>query len=147
MAASQRKRKGTPRPNAGRPPGRKNKATLEKELRAKEAHERITNEQPATGVQSVALPLDVLVEATRFFHAKYLDPKLKDEQPQHIKDAATYASMAAPYLHPKLSSVEMKADIRYDELSDADLDTERERLLARIEAAANAAGSGEITTH
>lgn len=63
----------------GRPPGTLNKRTQE-----------IARKVAATGLT----PLEVMIEAMTLAR-----------DAGEIRDAATYANMAAPYIHPKLSSV------------------------------------------
>ena len=77
------------------------------------------------------LPLDVMVEAMREAYRR------KD-----LKEAAAYAKEAAPYLHPKLSSIEAKHRHDFSKLSDDELDAELAAFGA-VAGAGAAAGEGE----
>lgn len=81
--------KGGARPSAGRPLGRKNAATLEREARLKILLEANNDK----------LPLDLMLAAMRKADAEG-DGDL----------AFTYAKECAPYLHPKLSATTAKVE-------------------------------------
>lgn len=78
-------RHGGPRPGSGRPKGRKNTATLQKEAMHKEVLTR--------AVENAETPLEVMLGIMR-------DP---DTEPQMRFEAA---KAAAPYVHPRLSQVD-----------------------------------------
>lgn len=97
--------RGGKRQGAGRKKGSKSAETVARETRAKE----VAAKALAEGVT----PLDVMLGAMREAY----------EQGGYLV-AAAYAKEAAPYVHPKLSSIEAKVDnTNRDaaELSDADL--------------------------
>lgn len=75
---------GGARPGAGRKPGSRNKATL-----------RLVAEAEASG----QLPLDYLLEVMR-------------DESNDTKLRILAAKLAAPYVHSKLSSIEVSADIK-----------------------------------
>ena len=87
--------KGGKRPGAGRPKGARNKATEEARAMAEES-----------GETPLAYMLRVMRDDTA-------DEKRRDAM----------AQAAAPYIHAKLSSVEMQADVAHDyaKLSDGEL--------------------------
>jgi hypothetical protein len=87
--------KGGARPGAGRKPGSANKKT--REIADKAAQDGIT-------------PLEVMLEAMREFRVK-----------GDLEKAASVAKDAAPYMHPRLSSVEMNAKVTTHEASLDDL--------------------------
>lgn len=93
--------RGGARPNAGRPLGRKNVSTLEREARVKALLEGNKDK----------LPLDLMLAAMRRADAEGNDDL-----------AFTYAKECAPYLHPKLSATTAKVEQTFDvavESSDA----------------------------
>ena len=56
------------------------------------------------------LPLEVMVEAMRLhWRRAHYDGKAKRTQPEpaEVKEAAVFAAMAAPYIHPRLATQEI----------------------------------------
>jgi hypothetical protein len=77
----------------GRPPGAKNKSTVERELRARMAAEAVLS-------GADPLPTDVMA-------ARMLDRLLPDGR--HVTDSMYEAAVAlAPYVHPKLTATTME---------------------------------------
>lgn len=100
---TKKSRHGGPRPNSGRPKGRKNAATLQKEAMHKEVLVR--------AMDGAETPLEVMLGIMR-------DP---GTEPQMRFEAA---KAAAPYVHPRLSQVDSTvthkndaADLTEDELA------------------------------
>lgn len=96
---------GGRRPGAGRKPGAVTKKT--REIAEKAVQDGIT-------------PLEVMLEAMNSFR-----------EAGDLEKAAGFAKDAAPYVHPKLSAVEMNAKVQtrsldeeLSELNEADTDTE-----------------------
>lgn len=88
-----KKSKGGARPGAGRKPGAPNKRTAELMKAAEE---------------SGITPLEFMLSTMR-------------DEANDFKDRLTAASMAAPYVHAKLSSVELNAKVTTHEASLDDL--------------------------
>lgn len=91
----------------------------------------------AKAVESGVTPLDVLIKAMRQSWNK-----------EDYEAAAKYAAMAAPYVHPRLASTELKVDDTRtaDELSTAEL--ERIAAAGRSSAAEEAEGqAGSDSLH
>jgi hypothetical protein len=87
---------GGKRVGAGRKKGLPNKATQARQ--AKIAAEGVT-------------PLDVLIDGMRFHHARANEarnatPPDTDTAARELKEAGGFAKEAAPYVHPKLATVE-----------------------------------------
>lgn len=59
------------------------------------------------------------------------------------KDMLTVAQSAAPYIHPRLSSVEAKVEVGTSEMSDDDLDSLLEQTAAQAGIALPLTGEGE----
>lgn len=88
--------KGGKRPGAGRKPNTPNKATQDRQAKV------------ASGG---ATPLDVLLDGMRFHHkiaqmAVAADPPEAKVAALALKEAREFARDAAPYVHPRLATVE-----------------------------------------
>lgn len=81
--------RGGSRSGAGRKSGNKNKATIERELRAKAV--------VAGAEEEGILPLDFMLKQMR-----------DDTNPMDVR--RDMAKAAAPYVHPKLATTEVKGD-------------------------------------
>jgi hypothetical protein len=93
MAKPVRGAHGGARQGGGRPPGAKNKSTVERELRARTAAEAVLS-------GADPLPTDVMA-------ARMLDRVLPDGR--HVTDSMYEAAVAlAPYVHPKLTATTME---------------------------------------
>lgn len=91
--------RGGPRPNSGRKPGSRNKKT-EQQIQAVE--------------QSGLTPLDYLLSVMR-------------DEANEAKDRVEAAKAAAPYVHPRLSQMQLDANVSLDHESALDeLDDEPE---------------------
>lgn len=97
----------------GRQKGSRNRATVEKE--------NFTMKVVSKAVSDGIMPLDVMLDNMRFAYSQagQLIASMVDgtPTPQEFKElirlramAQSFAADAAPYLHPKLSSVEHKGD-------------------------------------
>ena len=111
--------KGGARSGAGRKPGGKN--TKSREIADRAASEGIT-------------PLEVMLKAMRVSYAGYEAAAVevgKEEQAIGcLMKASEVAKDAAPYIHPRLASVDVKAKVNvFDGMSDDEL---RERLSRRL---------------
>lgn len=108
--------RGGKRPGAGRPRGRQDKATAQHKLLVERGMQAI--------LEDGILPLDVMMRRMRG------DDTITDAQ-------FAAACAAAPYVHPKLTAVEMNAVIKRNaaDMSDEDL--------AAIAGASRAGSSGE----
>lgn len=83
--------RGGYRPGAGRKPGTPGIKGPKPITKARKAiAEKILSDGDLT-------PLQVMIDAMRAAH-----------QEGRVKDATTYAAMAAPYVHPKLASIDSK---------------------------------------
>lgn len=86
------------------------------------------------------LPLDVLMRAMRGSLAS-----------GNLKEAAAYAEKAAPYMHPRLSSVDATHKHDFSRLSEAELDAELAALgagaLVGAAVGAEEADEASPTTH
>jgi hypothetical protein len=96
--------RGGVRPNAGRKPGAASEKT-------REAANRIAEDGEIT-------PLEVMVASMRAIYAKaQAGVSVEDDAGKVVEPlqlyvlAADVASKAAPFIHPKLSSVEMNANV------------------------------------
>lgn len=89
---------GGPRRGAGRKPG--SATTRTREIADAAASDGIT-------------PLEVMLKAMRF-HMGNFDAT---ESPESLGLACVAAKDAAPYIHPRLSSVEMDADVKVRSLA------------------------------
>ncbi len=125
--------RGGPRPGGGRPKGSKSKKTLEIALKA-----------AAQGVT----PIEVMLQTMRAAWSQAIDDSGSVVNQAKAAEAASLAKDAAPYVHPKLSSVEAKHDINWRDLSDDALDSRLAELERQIATATAAGGArGETTTH
>lgn len=122
--------RGGARPGGGRPKGSKSKKTLEIALKA-----------AALGVT----PVEVLLGAMRAKWSEAIDDSGAVVNHQAAEAAAALAKDAAPYVHPKLSSIEAKHDINWRDLSDDALDQRIQQLSAEVAVVGGA--RGETTTH
>jgi hypothetical protein len=111
--------RGGKRVGAGRPKGARNKATLEREQRSTEILERAK--------QAGLTPLEYLLERMR-------DPE------EDKKVRLLCAKEAAPYIHPRLASIQHGGQLDLRNVTDGDLAAEFESL-ARAAGLA-VAGSG-----
>ena len=111
----------------GRQKGAKNKVTIERET----ATAAIVAEAKAKGVQ----PLEVLLGSMRQAWAQ-----------GDCKQASFFAAQAAPYIHPRLSSSEVKIDDKrtVNEFSLNDIAAELRRRGIAPKAAPNLIGSGKL---
>ena len=106
--------RGGPRPNAGRKPG----ASVEK---TRAVANKVSTDGDVT-------PLEVMIESMRYFFAlaKAGDAVADGEKvltpSQLYVLAADAANKAAPFIHPKLSSVEMNANVTNHEAALDDLE-------------------------
>lgn len=95
--------RGGARPNAGRKPG----ASVEK---TREVANKIAVDGDVT-------PLEVMVASMRAIYEKAQEGQVVDDGGRTLTPLALYAmaadvaSKAAPFIHPKLSSVEMNANV------------------------------------
>ena len=97
---------GGPRPNSGRKPGTLNEK----------------NRIIATkAIQSGITPLEVMIEAMR---------KVYDEQ--GAVEATPFAEKAAPFVHARISSMELKGDLAIKTVSDDDLENRIKMQLALL---------------
>lgn len=119
--------RGGKRPGAGRPKGAATRRTR-----------AIVEAAAEAGLQ----PLEMMLQAARQFWAEALDRQGRIVDRKLALAAAQLARDAAPYVHPRLTSVE--ANVKHDlsRLSDADLDAKLAALLAGGAGGA-AAGEGE----
>lgn len=105
--------RGGRRPNAGRKPGVPSKKTQARMALAEEA------------LEGGVTPLEVMLERMR---------ELRERGDEESKDkAANIAKDAAPYLHPRLSSVEQNTTLKGDTLS---------QLMQRIDGATTGIANG-----
>lgn len=123
---------GGKRPGAGRKPGSATKKTRERA-------DQLTESLVAT---AKLLPLDMMVEAAQHLWSEAVGPDGKVRDRKLLVAAATLAKDAAPYIHPRLTSVEAKLTHDFTRLSDADLAAELVAYRSRALALAGA-GSGE----
>ncbi len=73
--------------------------------RQKGSGNKKTREIAEKAAESGITPLEVMIEAMRFHHRRA--QKANDEKKgEHLKEAATMAEKAAPYMHPRLAAVE-----------------------------------------
>lgn len=100
---------GGARPGAGRKPGGKNKRTVE--IAKKAAEKGIT-------------PLEVMLEA---MHSVYKE--------SGAPAAVPFAKECAPYIHPKISNIELTGKnggpVEYSNLSDVELDRRLSQLIGQ----------------
>lgn len=120
--------KGGKRPGAGRPKGATTKRTAAVALQA-----------AALGVT----PIEVMLASMRAHYAQAIgeDGGIKDLAAAKV--AADLAKDAAPYVHPRLQSVDATLRHRFEDLSDEELDDRIARLLAEGGVAGAAGGEGE----
>lgn len=93
MSAKPKKKHGGARPGAGRPPGKPNKATQERQKQAAEKG---------------PLPFDVMIYAMHYFLKEHqIAREIGDIETavQMLIKAGAFAIAAAPYVHPKLSPI------------------------------------------
>ena len=92
MSEILKKPRGGTRPGAGRPPGRKNKRTLEREYAAKNAIDETLARLTGEEIERLK-PLDIMILAMHLM--------LKSG---NLMGAASVAEKAAPYIHAKIAS-------------------------------------------
>ena len=83
--------KGGKRAGAGRKPGSVTKKN--QEIAAKAMKEGIT-------------PLELVLAAMRLHYAQSQKERSLEKKALHLRAAAHYASLAAPYVHPRLSAIQ-----------------------------------------
>jgi hypothetical protein len=127
----------------GRTKGTPNKRTVEKQSVAIERQER--------ALASGASPLEVMVDDMRFHHSAALAELERGSNADHAKVAASLAAAraaakdAAPYVHPRLASIEhMGAGGGAIEFTNA---RDKLALLLAGEAAARDADEHPVTSH
>lgn len=123
---------GGKRPGAGRKPG---SATT----KTRETANALTEKLVATARLQ---PLEMMVEVAQQLWDAAIGPDGKIVDRKLAVAAATLAKDAAPYIHPRLTSVEAKLTHDFTRLSDADLAAELAAYRSRALALAGA-GSGE----
>lgn len=87
----------------GRVKGVKNKATIAKEQGLAD----IVSKAIAAGIT----PLEVMLDNMRYHHNEALAAQDKSDIVAHRKEAGEAAKDAAPYVHPKLASIEMAGKV------------------------------------
>ena len=102
-------RSGGARRGAGRRPGAQNKATKARKKVAEELLQETAGDAPQEGEAASKpgkTPLHVIVKLYTF----HFDQAVNDEgeviDVASLEKAATWASAAAPYMHPKLAAVD-----------------------------------------
>lgn len=120
---------GGKRPGAGRPKGSKNKNPNKRRDVAQRA------------LESGVTPLDYMLSVMRQEIPENADRAVKVAMVEQRLEAA---KAAAPYVHPRLSSVEHSGglDVGIRELTDEELDRELQRAIAEAAATGAAAGKG-----
>lgn len=105
--------KGGRRPNSGRKPGSANKKTRE-----------IADRAAAEGVT----PLEVMLQAMRLLWAEAIgnDGKIVDDE--KALQAVSVAKDAAPYMHPRLQSIEARVDQTVEDRRPADKQEQASQL-------------------
>lgn len=99
--------KGGKRPGAGRPKGAS------------------TRRKRAVALQAAAegvAPIDVMLTTMRALYSEAIDEEGKLVDVKKATQAATLAKDAAPYIHPRLTSVEARGHFNFRNLDDAELD-------------------------
>jgi hypothetical protein len=106
--------RGGARKGAGRKPGAATKRTRE-----------IADKAAATGMTPLEVMLDTMTELVERAHeVKRQGAAATDDVLRLMIGAANVAKDAAPYMHPRLTSVELKEQAPYEHLTDEQLEAQ-----------------------